>query len=104
MKSELQKRLDLLWATIVENYEIDMLRHRIVFDLLLHEHEVESRHSLVFEQVSAFHYSAGHSALEYEEDDIMELTAAYHEPEGREYNFELELFSKKLEIQAVTVV
>jgi hypothetical protein len=99
-KNEVQKALDQLWSSYVEDFQIDILNHSVSFNLRYYEPKGDYKlFKIIFQGVSAYYF------IEYysddpetrfmlannvpEEDDQIEFTSANYYSEGvRNLSFE----------------
>jgi len=119
--------LDDLWANVIDEMNIDVFNHRIVFNTKAIEDETVTNHQLTLEEVSSFYFVENtgkdrFNLLEREEDSYLELTSIDYHPKGiglisiksetkewvKQYisnsNFSIEIWNSMLFVEAKRVV
>ncbi|WP_088069947.1 YxiG family protein [Gottfriedia luciferensis] len=124
----LKENLDDLWANVIDEMNIDVFNHRIVFDTRAINDGIVKNYKLIFEDVSSFYFLENTSEnrfnlLELDEDSYLELTSIYYYPKGiglisinsktddnwvKQYssnsNFSIEIWNSMLFVEAKRVV
>lgn len=124
---QIKECLNDLWANVIDDINIDVYNHRIVFTTRANDIGIVKNYKLTFEQVSSFYFleNAGedrYNQFEPEEDDYLELTSINYHPQGvglisinsktddwvKQYisnaNFSLEIWSSMLFVEAKRVL
>lgn len=123
--SGVQKTLNNLWASTVEDYDFDILNHTIRFMTKVIHSGVVSEYDVEFSKVASYYFIGGldderHNCLEPDEGDYVDLTSVHFSHDGigdikiiphREWrnnypstpNFAIEMWNKMLFIEAAEV-
>lgn len=124
-ESELQKKLNELWAGIIEYFQINILKNTISFSIEVIENGQKNKYNLIFNRVSSYYFvhdsgEQRYNILDPEEGDYLELTSIDYYKDGldikmkslteewaKQYysnaNFVLEIWNSMLFIEAKSV-
>ncbi len=82
-KTDIQKALDILWASTIDELNFDLNEKRISFTLSAINNDVREYHSLVFERVVTFSYAPEdggiHRVTEEGKWPYLELSELYYD-------------------------
>ncbi|WP_315077929.1 hypothetical protein [uncultured Clostridium sp.] len=124
-ESELQNKLNELWAGVIELFQINILKNTISFIIKVIEDGQEHKYNVVFNGVSSYYFvhdsgESRYNLFDPEDDDYLELTSidyykngldikmkSFTEEWAKQYysntNFVLEIWSSILFIEAKSV-
>ncbi|WP_252250330.1 hypothetical protein [Clostridium sp. ZBS13] len=124
-ESELQNKLNELWAGVIELFQINILKNTISFIIKVIEDGQEHKYNVVFNGVSSYYFvhdsgECRYNLFDSEDDDYLELTSIDYYKNGldikmkslteewvKQYysntNFVLEIWSSILFIEAKSV-
>lgn len=83
----LKEILNDLWANVINEINIDVFNHRIVFNTRAIDKEKVTNYKLSFEQVSSFYFVENigeerFNLLEWDKNCYLELTSIAYHPKG----------------------
>jgi len=88
--NSIQDVLNYLWSGMIKNHSIDLLYHKIEFEIEILNEGKFFLHYLKFSNVKSFYYLNDQEPFVPEDNDYLELSAVYYEREE----------SKKIEVKS----